>query len=265
MQQLAAAEGRPPACSNPSALGFSPLGNHVPPASLQRRSPCGRDLFRVQSLFGPGSGDSRKLRFGGERLSLEPGSSASAGGAAGRLVHQGSIRPCLTRARSASAQAQPGDFFRRQTGEPQGAGHCYRCFSAAPSPHHPDALLIAAWGNVGHVGLNTIAASPHVQGAPERGRADAIGPWLVANGVPAANVFLLPCVVNRQLPHLIKQADVAVFASRCEGGHESDGDGDLGLWCAHHDQRQYRTPGFIGHGLWPCLADGSGGARPRCS
>ena len=24
--------------------------------------------------------------------------------------------------------------------------------------------------------------------------------------------------MNRQLPHLIKQADVAVFASRCEGG-----------------------------------------------
>ena len=36
------------------------------------------------------------------------------------------------------------------------------------------------------------------------------------NGIPS-NVFLLPCVVNRQLPHLIKQADVAVFASRCEG------------------------------------------------
>ena len=30
---------------------------------------------------------------------------------------------------------------------------------------YPDALLIAAWGNVGHVGLETIAASPHVQGA----------------------------------------------------------------------------------------------------
>ena len=29
--------------------------------------------------------------------------------------------------------------------------------------HYPDALLIAA-GNVGHVGLNTIAASPYVQG-----------------------------------------------------------------------------------------------------
>ena len=82
----------------------------------------------------------------------------------------------------------------------------------------PDALLIAAWGNVGHVALNTIATSSHVQGAPERGRAHEIGPWLEANGVPATNVFILPCVVNRQLPHLIKQADVAVFASRCEGG-----------------------------------------------
>ena len=75
-----------------------------------------------------------------------------------------------------------------------------------------------AWGNIGHVGLKTIAASPHVQGAPERGRADAISPWLEANGIPRANVYLLPCVVNRQLPHIIKQADVAVFASRCEGG-----------------------------------------------
>ena len=77
-------------------------------------------------------------------------------------------------------------------------------------------MLIAAWGNVGHVGLNTIAASPHVQGAPELGRADAIGPWLAANGVPASNVFFV-CVVNRQLPHLIKQADVAVFATTVRG------------------------------------------------
>ena len=84
--------------------------------------------------------------------------------------------------------------------------------------YYPDALLLAAWGNIGHVGLNTISESPHVKGAPERGRVDAIGPWLEANGIPSSNVFLLPCVVNRQLPHLIKQADVAVFASRCEGG-----------------------------------------------
>ena len=44
--------------------------------------------------------------------------------------------------------------------------------------YYPDALLIAAWGNIGHVGLNTISESPHVQGALDPGRVDAIGPWL---------------------------------------------------------------------------------------
>ena len=58
---------------------------------------------------------------------------------------------------------------------------------------YPDALLIAAWGNVGHVALNTIAASPHVQGSPERGRVNDISPWLEANGIPRSNVFF--CLV----------------------------------------------------------------------
>ena len=40
---------------------------------------------------------------------------------------------------------------------------------------------------------NTIAASPHVQGAPERGRTDAIGPWLEANGIPEPMCFF--CLV----------------------------------------------------------------------
>ena len=84
--------------------------------------------------------------------------------------------------------------------------------------HHPDALLIAAWGNVGDVALGTIGQSPHVQGVPAEGRASGIAPWLEANGVPLSNVLLVPCIHSRQLPGLIKQADVAVFMSRCEGG-----------------------------------------------
>ena len=83
---------------------------------------------------------------------------------------------------------------------------------------HPDALLIAAWGNVGNVAVETIGCSPYVQGAPKEGRAQGIASWLAANGVPEKNVWVLPCVVNRQLPNVIKQADVAVFVSRCEGG-----------------------------------------------
>ena len=132
--------------------------------------------------------------------------------------------------------------------------------------HFPDALLIAAWGNVGHVGLNTIADSPHVQGAPERGRVDAIGPWLEANGIPPSNVFLLPCVVNRQLPHLIKQADVAVFASRCEGGTnlmamETLACGIPTMISANTGHLDLLAMGF-GHAL-PMGQDGSGEVDPR--
>ena len=85
---------------------------------------------------------------------------------------------------------------------------------------YPDALLIAAWGNIGHIGLETIAASPHVQGAPERGRADAIGPCLRPMALHS-NVFLIPCVVNRQLPHIIKQA-MLLFLPVVVGRHKLD-------------------------------------------
>ena len=132
--------------------------------------------------------------------------------------------------------------------------------------YYPDALLIAAWGNVGHVGLNTIEDSPHVQGAPERGRVDAFGPWLEANGIPPSNVFLLPCVVNRQLPHLIKQADVAVFASRCEGGTnlmamETLACGVPTMLSANTGHLDLLAMGF-GHAL-PMGQDGSGQVHPR--
>ena len=132
--------------------------------------------------------------------------------------------------------------------------------------HCPDALLIAAWGNVGHIGLNTIAESPHVNGAPERGRVDSIGPWLKENGIPPSNVFLLPCVVNRQLPHLIKQADVAVFASRCEGGTnlmamETLACGVPTLISANTGHLDLLAMGF-GHAL-PMGQSGSGQVDPR--
>lgn len=85
---------------------------------------------------------------------------------------------------------------------------------------HPDALLMVAWGNVGGVAQQTIGAAPHVDGVPECGDSStkALADWLNANGIPMANLVVLPNVVNLQLPSLIKQADIAVFVSRCEGG-----------------------------------------------
>ena len=100
------------------------------------------------------------------------------------------------------------------------------------------------------------------------GVADAISPWLEANGIPRSNVFLLPCVVNRQLPHLIKQADVAVFASRCEGGTnlmamETLACGVPTLISANTGHLDLLAMGF-GHAL-PMGQDGSGQVDPRVS
>lgn len=83
---------------------------------------------------------------------------------------------------------------------------------------YPDAMLMVAWGNVGGVALETIAQMPHCHGLPEAATPRALASWLAANGIPEANLMVLPSLVNQQLPNLIKQADVAVFTSRCEGG-----------------------------------------------
>jgi glycosyltransferase involved in cell wall biosynthesis len=84
--------------------------------------------------------------------------------------------------------------------------------------HSPDALLIACWGNIGNVGLDTIGLSQHVEGNPANGDAQSIYAWLLEQGLPAANVLVPTITANSQLPALIKQADSAVFCSRCEGG-----------------------------------------------
>jgi len=82
----------------------------------------------------------------------------------------------------------------------------------------PDAMLIACWGNLGEVGLGTIGQCASVQGTPDRGDAEGVYAWLVEQGIPSRNLLVPAITANAQLPDLIKQADVAVFASRCEGG-----------------------------------------------
>jgi len=83
---------------------------------------------------------------------------------------------------------------------------------------NPDALLIACWGNIGNVGLGTIMLSRHVEGEPSNGDAQSIYDWLIEQGLPSSNILVPSITANSQLPAIIKQADVAVFCSRCEGG-----------------------------------------------
>jgi glycosyltransferase involved in cell wall biosynthesis len=67
------------------------------------------------------------------------------------------------------------------------------------------------------VGLDSAG---HVRGLPGvdgRGRL-ALGPWLAANGVRPDAVLDLGALPNHQMAQTIREADVALFPNRCEGG-----------------------------------------------
>ena len=46
---------------------------------------------------------------------------------------------------------------------------------------------------------------------------DVVG-WAVANGIPADAIIAIPHIPNIIMPHVVRQADVALFPNRCEGG-----------------------------------------------
>tara|TARA_B100001964_G_C14169156_1_gene570603 strand:- start:132 stop:1319 length:1188 start_codon:yes stop_codon:yes gene_type:complete len=81
----------------------------------------------------------------------------------------------------------------------------------------PDALLVACWINSGN-SFGGISLSPYVEGAPDDGTAPAILEWLLQQGIPARNLLIPGWLTACHLPGLIKQADVAIFPNRCEGG-----------------------------------------------
>ena len=43
-------------------------------------------------------------------------------------------------------------------------------------------------------------------------------PWLAANGVPAGSVLDVGALPNHQMAATVREADVALFPNRCEGG-----------------------------------------------
>ena len=202
-----------------AAIGFSPLGNHVPSPRFRADRHVGvtffecsrfsqRDIHILKSfdLIVTGS-------YWNQAFLKQQGVDRA------HLVHQGVDTalfnpepvPQLLKNRSLVIFAGGKLEFRK------GQDIIIAAFRKLLT-YYPDALLIAAWGNIGNVAVETIGTSPHVSGAPERGRAEEMNVWLEKNGIPQSNIFVLPCLVNRQFPSLIKQADVAVFVSRCEGG-----------------------------------------------
>ncbi|MBL8982429.1 MAG: tetratricopeptide repeat protein [Gemmatimonadetes bacterium] len=84
---------------------------------------------------------------------------------------------------------------------------------------HPDALLVVAWHNAWQELLVDLDLAGHVQGRPDFvGGTLAVGPWLVANGIDATQVIDIGRQPNTLMGQLVREADVALFPNRAEGG-----------------------------------------------
>jgi glycosyltransferase involved in cell wall biosynthesis len=85
---------------------------------------------------------------------------------------------------------------------------------------HPEALLVVAWHNFWPGTATEISAAGHVDGVPDLqadGTLDVVG-WLERNGVPRTAVFDAGLVSQPVAAQLVREADVAVFPNRAEGG-----------------------------------------------
>ena len=84
---------------------------------------------------------------------------------------------------------------------------------------HPEALLVTAWHSPWPEVARNMELSRLVTPVPMTadGKLDVKG-WAAANGVGADRVLDLGNVHNAQLPPILREMDVAVFANRSEGG-----------------------------------------------
>ncbi len=85
---------------------------------------------------------------------------------------------------------------------------------------HPDATLVCAWNNPWPKTIWTMRSSPHlslVEGSFSDQRA-LFQALLVENGIPPANVEILPPLSQQDLAAAMASTDIGLFPNRCEGG-----------------------------------------------
>jgi tetratricopeptide (TPR) repeat protein/glycosyltransferase involved in cell wall biosynthesis len=85
---------------------------------------------------------------------------------------------------------------------------------------HPDALLIAAWHNFWPQYMLGIEQTGNVVGLPAVGQQGQIliRAWLLENGLPEDSFIDIGVIPNHLTPQIIREADVALFPNRAEGG-----------------------------------------------
>ena len=91
----------------------------------------------------------------------------------------------------------------------------FRAFAA----RHPEALLVTAWRSPWPAVAQSLASLSHIAPVPQdgQGQIDVVG-WAVANGVAANQILDLGAAPNAQMPRLLREMDVALFANRAEAG-----------------------------------------------
>lgn len=84
---------------------------------------------------------------------------------------------------------------------------------------HPEAVLMTAWHSPWSDLMSSAVGTPGIE--PPQPAADGapdIRRWAADNGIPAEAVIPLGPTPNIAMPHVIREADVALFPNRAEGG-----------------------------------------------
>jgi len=85
---------------------------------------------------------------------------------------------------------------------------------------HEDAILVTAWQNLWPLTALAFMHAPHLEVMPN---VDAMGrlkltEWAAAHGVSPDRFVDIGMVANEAMPNVLREADLAVFPNRCEGG-----------------------------------------------
>ena len=85
---------------------------------------------------------------------------------------------------------------------------------------HPEALLLTAWHNFWPQYMLGMEQTGNVAGFPNINRDGSLGisQWLAANGLPVDSFIDIGLIPNHLSGQILREADCAVFANRCEGG-----------------------------------------------
>jgi tetratricopeptide (TPR) repeat protein/glycosyltransferase involved in cell wall biosynthesis len=84
---------------------------------------------------------------------------------------------------------------------------------------HPDALLMTAWHNAWPATIGDFSAAGHLAGAPRIiDGVLRVSEWLQGQGIPADAILDLGSLPNAVMGQVVREADVALFTNRAEGG-----------------------------------------------